>query len=325
MHSFYGPKGEPHHKPIFEIPEKQIRMEIQKHLVGSFVNSHFSSWAADFQTALTFAGVGHNAHIAVFDTSLRGEHNVVYHVPALNAMLLTSIFYDHENLVYGPVAGRAYTCVSATRLRKHGMTMTLSDFKGTPQISAKNLEHASKIANLFKPNNDGLGRDLFLTLFAVELTRLLRPHTLAGWSEEDKNAILRHLCVTTERAAKFPHNESLVNPKTYTNGFPELRAMIDLLTTIELEIDRKRSKFLERLEPATSLSPAPGRKRKADDVHGTPPQDLLQDLVKHSRTLQDKLRAAQKQFHSMHSLDRQALALMNMLAATEKELRSFIL
>lgn len=76
-HAFYGSHRDLSDKPISKIPEAQIKSEIVGNLNGSLVRSHFSSWAAGFQTAVGYAGIGDDGHIAVFDTSLRGQHNEI--------------------------------------------------------------------------------------------------------------------------------------------------------------------------------------------------------------------------------------------------------
>ncbi|KAL2283914.1 hypothetical protein FJTKL_09667 [Diaporthe vaccinii] len=311
-HAFYGQDRNPRDKSILEIPEEKIKSEIRGHLIGRPVKSHFSSWAAYFQTALHYAGTGTHAHLAVFDTSLRRQQNVIYHVPALNAMGLTSYRYDHEYLVYGPVEGEAYTCVSVTKLRNHGMNMTVPFSKSTPKVSVKDLARARKVANVVRPTSHAMGPDLFLAAFAAELSRLLRAahgkDCGPGWSQKDNSAILTHLSDVVDLGAELPPKKSLVNPKTYVDGFPQLKAMVDILMTIELGIERKRSEISKEPSSKTSVSPASGHKRKAGhgqvsndfkvvevDLQRALPLDLLEDLAKHGSTFQETLQATQKQ------------------------------
>lgn len=298
------------------------------HIGGQLCRSHFSSWAADFQTALSFAGVGKEAYIAVFDTSLRGQHNEVFHVSALKAMGVTSFDYPEEYLVYGPVSGEAYTCVSVMKLRNRGLAMTSWSKNGTSKVSQKDLAHASKFANMFRSTNHDLGPDLYLTVFAAELSRLLRAargyNHGPGWSQKDNRAILTHLSDAVDISAKLPLKTSLVNPKTYDQGFPQLKAMIDILVTVGVEIDRKRSEISTK-SSTTTVPPEAGQKRKVDYlVEVKQPKellrDLLEDLASHGNTFQERLQVARDQLESMHDFGVQAQALKAKLVSTQKQL-----
>lgn len=336
-HAFYGSNKEPHDKSISQIPTENIKSEVQGHLEGYHVKSHFSSWAANFQTALGFASVGKDAHLAVFDTSLRGQHNEIYHVSALKEMGLTSFHYPEEYLVYGPVAGEAYTCVSVMDLRQQGMTITEGPLDGTSKVTKNDLAHARKIASNFRPISHDLGPDLFLTVFAVELSRLLRSdrghNRGSGWSQKDNREILTHLSDAVNLAAKISPKKPLVNPKTYVHGFSQLKAMVDILMTVELEIDRKRSEISKNSSSTTMVSPVSAvsaKKRKSNDsqvstdskmVEAEPkkvlPRDLIQDLSRHGDTFQAGLQDARKQ---LNSTDEKAQALRAKLILTEKRL-----
>lgn len=331
-HAFYGKHPSPADKSILDIPEHKIREEIEGHLTGSHrVKSHFSSWAGDLQVALDFAGVGKDAHLAVFDTSLRAQHNEIYHVPALHAMGLSTQHFPEEYLVYGPVTGDAYTCVSVVYLRKQGMAMTVGGSKGTPEVSVDDLTRARKIAKVFQPPSHAMGPDLFLTVFAAELSRLLHPARGQGcgpgWSQKDNTAILTHLSDAVGLAAKLPPNKSLVNPKTYVDGFPQLKAMVDILMTVEIAINRKRTSL-------TSVPSVSGQKRKIDESEASTgsevsksglqkalPRNLLEDLAGCVRTFQEGLQTTRKQLDPTTDGSK-AQALKAKLIATEKELEA---
>lgn len=314
-HAFHGSHREESDTPISELPKSQIKSEIEGHLNGSLVNSHFSSWAADFQTAVKFAGVGNNAHIAIFDTSLKGQHNEIYHVSALRTIGLCTANYPDEYLVYGPVTGEGYACVPVRRLRDHGMDMTVASRSSTSRISVKELKHAEKIANEFqsKRHMEVKRPALYLTVFAAELGRLLRASQGSncglGWSQEDNRKVLTHLSALgiLELAAKQPYKKPLVNPKTYVNGFPQLKAMVDILMTLELEIDRKRSEISRKSSSKTTIvSSASGKKRKADGMQAS----------KDSKTTQIQL-------HSLGDLETQAQLLRAKLVAMKEKLETF--
>ncbi|KAG8167383.1 hypothetical protein KVR01_003072 [Diaporthe batatas] len=309
-HAFYGSRGEPGDKLISKIPQAQIQSEIMGHLGGGLVTTHFSSWAADLQTALGFAGVGKDAHIAVFETSLRGQHNEIYHVPALKEMGLTPCYFPEEYLVYGPVSGEAYTCVSVRRLRDLNLGLTVaSRIEGKSKVSVAELKHCEKIAYEFRPKRHiaSKGPALFLAVFAAELGRLLRAahgsNVGVGWSQDDNKKILSHLSALglVDRAAKKPQKNSLVNPKTFVDGFPQLKAMVDILMTLGLEIERRRPEASKLSSSKTLEPPKSGKKRKFDDTKA--PKD-----------------PKQPNSQSMHPLDAQAHLLRGRLISvlTEK-------
>lgn len=335
-HAFYGSDKEPHDKSISEIPTENIKSEVNGHLVGRHVKSHFSSWAADLQTALGYAGVGKDAHLAIFDTSLRRQHNEIYHVPALHETGLSSHFFAYEYLVFGPVEGEAYTCVSVMQLRNHGMNMTVRCPNGTSEVTENDLIHAQKIAHRFRSIGGVICPDLLLTVCAAELSRLFRSsqgHDYSpGWSQRDNRMILTLLSDSMGAAARQPSRTSLVNPKTYVDGFPQLKAMVDILMTIELGVGRMKSEKSETSKESSStksMPTAPGQKRKADDsqvstsrVGKTEPKkvlpyDLFEDLARHGSTFQEELQVTGEQ---LHSTDANAQALKAKLVATEKRM-----
>lgn len=335
-HAFHGSHKEPRDKSISEIPPDQIKLGIQKHLAGQRGKSHFSSWAANFQTALIFAGVGEHAYVAVFDTSLRGKHNEIYHVPALHELGLTSYNYSEEYLVYGPVSGEAYTCVSVTQLRKQGMSMTPGSRKSTSEVTEIDLRHARKIANTFRPMGHDLGPDLFLTVFAVELSRLFHTDEThdygLGWSQKDNRAILTHLSDAVSLSAKLSSKKPLVNPKTYVHSFPQLKAMVDILMTIELGIDRERSEMVKNASSTPKMPASSGQKRKADDSQESTdskageaelqrviPQDLCADLVRHGNAFQEGLKVTREQIDSTEA---KSLALKDKFVFMKKRLEA---
>lgn len=339
-HAFYGSDKEPHDKSIFRIPTEQIKSEIRIHLEGRRGKSHFSSWAANLQTALSFVGPGDDAYLAVFDTSVRGKHNEVYHVHALREMGLTKYAYPEEYLVYGPVTGEAYTCVSVKQLREQGMGIIDGARNTGSEVKKNDLAHARKIANMFRPISHVTGPDLFVTVFAAELSRLFRTdrgHSYgSGWSQKDNKAILAHLSDAVDLAAKLSPKKSLVNPKTYVYSFSQLKAMVDILMMVELAIDRKRSEISKKSSSTTRVPPASGQKRKADDsqvstdakvVEGelqkALPRDLLEDLARHGSTFQERLQATQKQLDSTtDGLGTKTQALKAKLVHTERRLEA---
>ncbi|KAK7708910.1 hypothetical protein SLS64_006390 [Diaporthe eres] len=255
-------------------------------------------------------------------------------------MGFTTYKYPEEYLVYGPVRGEAYTCVSVEQLRKQGMQLIDGPRKGKPEVTKNDLAHASKIANMFRPISHSMGPDLFLTVFAAELSRLFRTdrgyNHGSGWSQKDNEAILAHLSDALDLAAKLSPKESLVNPKTYVHGFSQLKAMVDILMTVGLGIDRKRSEISQKSASKTHVSLASGLKRKADDsqlstdskmvevkLQKALRRELLEDLARHGSTFQERLQATQKQLDSItDGLGAKTQALKAKLVNTEKRLEA---
>jgi hypothetical protein len=71
----------------------------------------FSSWTTDFWVAVHYS-TGGNRYIAILDTTLIESHVRVYHVPSLVRAGITRMNYAEEWLIYGPIKGPAFHCVS---------------------------------------------------------------------------------------------------------------------------------------------------------------------------------------------------------------------
>lgn len=305
-HAFYGThnKVEPWPwdqggKPVTSLSLEELQRDVNGHLVGSLVQSHFSSWAADFHTALSYAGAGDSSMIAVLDTTLCGTRTAVYHVPALMAAGVACGKYPHEYLVYGPVIGAAYCCfVPVPSLITEGLRSYHFDSAAveTP-VTISDLDQASNVASLFRHENyKTAGPALFLTVFAAELSRLKRPNRLfpqrsakSPWSLNDTATILRYLDPRIYDAALFSH-EPLVNRDTYVDRFEQLRCMVDLLATVEEEIRKKRREWLVMTEYdpnaghlAGPQSSTRGAKRKSDCPGSSQSRPKRADMSKRGR------------------------------------------
>lgn len=275
-----------------------LRYEINGHLGGIPVKTHFSSWAADFETAIRYAAGGErpggidSAMIAVLDTTLcDARHTAIYHVPALKAAGISQAGFPHEYLVYGPVVGAAYCCcVSMSTLRREGLVV--HHLRHSPAarpscevswITRGHLDHASKIASLFGHEMYKLaGPALFLTVFAAELSRhhsdRVSPTEELGraWSRDDALMIFKYLWPRIEDASMCDC-QPLVNPKTYVTGFRQLGCMVQLLTLLEEAIRMVRSKWavqVGQLKQDTTCPKDPGSrcgKRKAEPDPSTRP------------------------------------------------------
>lgn len=263
-------------KTVDDIQSVDLTKEVRAHLSGWHVDTHFTSWAADFSTAISYAGTSNSAMIAVLDTAYCSPKTAVYHVPALYAAGIADYPYSEEYLVYGPVLGAAYCCsVSIRDIRKAGSTPYGFNFSTNTSgdITTKDLECAKEVASLFQHEVfEVAGPDLFLTVFAAELSRQRLPSTSydpagsVSWSLGDTQTIIRYLSDRTEDAA-FCNIHPLVNPKTYVEQFLKLRGMVNLLTALNLEISKIRSEWTNKMRPHVDLkmmqeTPRPSLKRK---------------------------------------------------------------
>lgn len=91
---------------MHDISSELLRKEINDHLIGDrSANSHFSSWAADLQITMDYAGSGLSAYIGILDTWNRHNDNLVMHFHALWEVGFSNWDLIEEYLVYGQVQG----------------------------------------------------------------------------------------------------------------------------------------------------------------------------------------------------------------------------
>lgn len=279
------------------MPYDQFYSEINGHLYGDKkIVSHFSSWTPDFQIATRYAR-GQSAYtfggwctppnprspcIGVLDTSRRQYGNVILHVRALREELHTSCEYDYEYLVYGPVTGIAYNCLTlSSRQSAAGYTPlhpplytdwsrwpVLRRFDGLSEVrqaynraAQRSFYHAASAVSgacwVSCPDTA-----LYLTMITVQWSQDTWHDMDLAWidkkeAEERWQEILSDVSQVIEWAASdatlvLP----LVNPRTDPNVSPlrkslRLELMLELLLRFEAEITRLRSK------PPPEPSPAP--------------------------------------------------------------------
>lgn len=254
-------------KQVTSIPIGSLRRQVNAHLVGKVVRSPFSSWSADWQTAIYYAGIGSSAHIAIMDTSLKRQHTHIWHVTSLVKAGITGSNYFHEYLVYGPVHGEAYVaCRSISELRKqvesHSIYLGASFFSSAPAIGSINsirglVEQAHFTATAFSPHNSArLRPDMYLTILAAEMARH-RTHEFISYGvplPADQLTLLEKRSIQSfvgpirifRWAAKYPSEKALFNPLTYSDGLPQLKAMIKILQFFESEIAKESDKRLQK-------------------------------------------------------------------------------
>ncbi|KAK9413392.1 putative Major facilitator superfamily (MFS) profile domain-containing protein [Seiridium unicorne] len=145
-HGFLGGKT-----PSNMYDEKDLRDQIHGHLSGWNVNTHFSSWAADFRTAAAYA-IRPNSYMAIMDTSLVENHVSVYHVPDLYHAGLSGAWFPHEYLVYGPITGPAYHCVEWSDIAPllAGTKPRYQDALSGNQYSQEQVDLAKQLAMQFR-------------------------------------------------------------------------------------------------------------------------------------------------------------------------------
>lgn len=102
MRAIFGPHRQfspPKPVKFHSISYWQLSKEVCDHLDGDRkVNSHFSSWTADLQTAMAYAKHGPSPHIGVLDTRKRHDDNMIMHVFALWEAGLSKWKYHDEYL-----------------------------------------------------------------------------------------------------------------------------------------------------------------------------------------------------------------------------------
>lgn len=273
---------------------EQFRSEINGHLYGDKKTvSHFSSWTADFQIARRFAWSEFTwneytppspcyPRIGVLDTSRRQHGNVILHVRALREDFHTSFRYDYEYLVYGPVTGVAYNCLSLSRRQNTPAALhppLYSDWSGWPVLrsfyglseirraynrAARRSFYYAAGAESGSPWVSCPDTALYLTMIAVQWSHDTLSDRNLVWSdayegEKRWQAILSDLSQVMEWAARdvtlvLP----LVNPHTNSDDSRtaplsdplRLELMFKLLLHFESEIIRLRSKTPSEPSPA---------------------------------------------------------------------------
>lgn len=281
------------------MPLEQFRSEINRHLDGDKTTvSHFSSWTADFQIARRFAWSEYTwneytpspryPRIGVLDTSRRQHGNTILHVRALREESHTYFHYDYEYLVYGPVTGVAYNCLSLSRRENTSVPTALrpplySDWSGWPVL--RSLYGLSEIRKAY---NRAAGRSFYHAAGAGSQgrwgscpdTALYLTMIAAQWSQDTWNdwlflkystgtekwwqAILSDLSQVMEWAARdatlvLPLVNPLTSPddsRTAPRSDPlRLELMFKLLLHFEAEIIRLRSKSPPEPSPAPWFLP----------------------------------------------------------------------
>lgn len=261
--AFIGPHRQfspPNPVGIDKMSYNRLRTEVCGHLRGDKkMISHFSSWTADLQTAMNYANGGSSPHIGVLDTQMSGKDNEIMHVNALWEAGLSNWRYPYEYLVYGPVKGKSYTCMTlAWQIYPTDLCFNLwIMLSPEPKPKLAHIRTAcDRVArhSFFQAGSAWfdvlLGTckswELTLTVIAAEWGRSkVRAGGIysAQADFEEMEEVISDLSWIIERAARSPN---LVlpfhNPHTYKVDLPGVDYMLHLLSYIESEIRWRRSR-----------------------------------------------------------------------------------
>lgn len=275
---------------IQEMSFWRLRKEVCGHLGGDRkVNSHFSLWTADLQTAMAYVNLGPLPHIGVLDTQRRQDVTTIMHVLALWEAGLSKWKYPVEYLVYGPVQGKSYTCMTLawqmypTDLFFDLWIMVSPETKLAHVRKARNrtARHSFyRVENTSFWASSGSCRDwpLILTVIAAEWGRsqaAREPFIMQRVEcprSKDMKEVISDLSGLIETAVRSPDVVlPLYNPYTYRTHLPGVDYMLHLLRDIESEIRLRRCRpqpepfsLIDYLWPRIS-----GQKRKTNELEAT--------------------------------------------------------
>lgn len=258
--ALFGPHRQfspPNPVGIDKMSYNRLRTEVCGHLRGDKnMISHFSSWTADLQTAMNYANGGSSPHIGVLDTQMSGKDNEIMHVNALWEAGLSKWRFPYEYLVYGPVKGKSYTCMTlAWQIYPTDLCFNLWNMLSPEPTLAHIWTACDRVGrhSFFQAGSAWfdvlLGTckswELTLTVIAAEWGRSKvkagRIPARTTLAEMDK--MVSDLSWIIERAARSPNLVlPLHNPHTYKDYLPGVEYMLDLLSSIESEVGRRRSR-----------------------------------------------------------------------------------
>ncbi|KAI7781595.1 hypothetical protein LA080_014493 [Diaporthe eres] len=220
----------------------------------------FSSWSHDYRTALRFACTrlrpstggrerlkeDHDSYVAVLDTWALGDEktllNKIFHVPQFG---IARINYPCEWLIWGPVSGPAYRCVSVSTIRetigcqKWPAHVPLK--KEEPYLVLKDVRDSLLVAGCFQRKDD-TSADVMLAVAACELACRLwgAPKNVCGHGDLETDAeriwpreVLEDLLGVLALCNPVLSGRPLVHGRSALVGFPRVRLMYTLLSKAE--------------------------------------------------------------------------------------------
>lgn len=179
-HAFLGEK-EPTN--VWDIPD--LRKMVNDHLMAETDRpSAFSSWTHVWQTAVFFSHYGDESgtSIAVLDTTSMADD--VWFSEDLWCAGISEYAWSEEYLLYGPITGPKYHCISpdklyrTTRLKDlmDGSTFVFDEDPGLSTIERGAIESAREVAAFLQPRGASTENLAILTARFVSY----RVHSLVG-------------------------------------------------------------------------------------------------------------------------------------------------
>lgn len=231
---------------MYEIPN--LKEEINGHLVGRKIETHFSSWAACFSfVARLTQSAGDDASIAILDTNLLEDHVKIHHVLELHSVGLSRSADSHEYLAYGPISGDAYCCVAWKHVR--AAVKTSRAYMG--HIRPGHLAYVSHVADLFRREDDKRP-DVVIALTVMLLGLGTRHWDVSEEPNEfrtDMEAIMDGLSDDIDEY-ELPDSTTgavgLSNPRTFTTGYPLLGQALRMLLAIEHHVKSAKKSSEEK-------------------------------------------------------------------------------
>lgn len=236
-------------------------LEHRRHHLGGSKRSAFSSWSANFESALWFAlgrpGTGPGSWffhaedaaydpvcIAVLDTSTipKLQHRV-FHAPTLGRD------WPVEYVVWGPVRradGADVRVVELADIRRavgcRYWPRCMARQRMPHPLREQDIREAAQVANLFRlrPGDRGEEQDMPVAVFAAELSRQQWPTRMPACErdEAEEAALIRwrvpdratmRWYVPRHISTKLSTDKPLVNPFAHFKGFLQTRLMMDIL------------------------------------------------------------------------------------------------
>ncbi|KAI1852261.1 hypothetical protein JX266_002439 [Neoarthrinium moseri] len=209
----------------------KIRAMINSHLSGGrHIQSQFSSWAADLNTAIGYGRTFPTSQIAVFDATRTEAHVKVHHTPDLHYVSLPVYSYPHEYLAYGPIRGDAFRCMPVKEMttigfpdifdpsnRDYWATVSKKSMPSTPQ----NAMITAKKTGLRFQNHGGSGPDVVVALTAAIMGILYNRRGETSCNQRVTSMAAKILAVQLKAIGYRRHGcaeAQLTNPKTLTEG-----------------------------------------------------------------------------------------------------------
>lgn len=249
------------------IEPESVQGRVKSHIcTHNYPPTPFSSWSHDWATALMFTYVRRRSDttselvhvededcgwIAVLDTWAFGDENMrrnrIFHVPQFRIPNIREM--PEEWLIWGPISGPAYRCVSVAAIRETINSQRwprdlVSKHWDLPFLLPEDVRDSLLLAGCFQKVDDG-SSDVMLAVAAAELASRMwgdpfsiEPYLYsdlkispvpAVWPREVSEALLEMFSLCRPVLSGRP----LVHGSTAVVGFPGVQLMYTLLSKIE--------------------------------------------------------------------------------------------